>query len=1490
MGMIDRIKLSLWHRPAVKRAAVYASTAAAIGLGAYAYQYGLPNLQVKKVDPTTIVAPVEHMPSVTLSDNPTKLDEGNLLKIVQDGIDQSMLKGINEPNSKSGGFFLIKSGDASNPVYYINSPTQFGQIVSEGMAYSTQILANTILVMKSKNPSDPKIAQYNPVARGLINGALTMLNKYGNMGWRCYYDSEKKTIVFRSQDERASATDADLIFIDALMTFEQLGIFDGEIFKTPASVLEQQKTYKESNERDVRPIPAEFTINQLVDFMIQGAKSYDVERVGQRLVLRVSDNWGGKDFKGNITSNSSYYQPAILARLVGRDIIDANLWWQLRSDEFDKLEATFFFTQKLFKEIDSSKMISEDGKWVRLDSYQFQLFEHLLGKIPISDNELYKASSDNSLDKNKNATTPYLRTNHYFYFNPGISIHINNDGSRDIAIDSYNQIMAKIEGYGVNDFLPDQVEIEVDATGNFVVRREVGAKNLGATSGYDAIRIPAENSIDLLHNNDSSSTSTVPVQFRISGRQFSLINIVVNNQPASTVKADRFHNAVALSSYTTAVAGLSARSSTNGKKASFDLYREETKAYASSPNGIYDYLSAGKHPQYYSAFLTLRYGASLLVRDKNMTPKTSTGVMNSLPRSLPDTDLKFTGVGKSSRFPWILEHENSEYGTRAFQDDPIVRQITGHSADPIMKLEAERRYHDYHKKYMEAKGPDLKKPNVPGLKLSFLYGKACLGVGRYDEAGQVFFTLLRDTKEINGPVDQFMFSISITRLSDILSTLNVSDLAIEDTFKWLLEHQGEPGLKKTMLHLAYVHELNNNRRFTLALKEEKELLNEVVKYASDQGKNGDEKLWEEVQSSILSGNAGHTPLPSRVLLTNALVETIDTIASTYRMESTISLPNGKNDKPVSFPKKVYNYSDAFILAEMIVGQNNAVMQEIRKAKLMQNAISEKGEAASVKSQFDSLAAEVPENLKTLVLLKVGRILQRRIYDMKDDIEARRYYCRECKDYWFNYSQDVEDWDQHQKQLTAEYESMVKASELPEIAFRQAIKEEVLSLGDPPVISALMDGLLETLQYRLELLSTIKNEEYGRFTSITAKRLDNLRIGARAGAKKPSDIMAKNIADMQAAKISFIDRTRPIFDEMDAISSPLLNGFVHPVKVKGEEMLRTGRKGTLEEAVKILVNEEASTDPRNVKWVRWLRAIADAHSNAGTHGQNPKEFEKALEQQIKITDIYISSPPLRALYTMQVCIKMAQIYYNYRDVLFDFYKSYDNNLPEDKNSQEYKESKEQMDLIDAKIVSQSNEMQAILRALLGKKVDATGLEPDTVKMMERINTNRKFIDANFDQDPTQKARLYAHLGNFTWWKEMASQTEREKSPTEQHKAILKKALDYYEEALSYDPYNFDSLFGISKVSFNLYDEQASLQYLIKALDAVGVGYVPEDRRLELKGIINNLAAKNDFQVKEERPLNERQLKAVKDARDFLKDKQEINSYVIARVMDILSYRN
>lgn len=956
---------------------------------------GLSQIQLLKImaltqqapDPTSYVAPAPSQ------------DDRALLAKTQDAADKSL----------SENYFLIKDVINGKDVYFIFSPTQSGQIVSEGMGYWMKIATNLSLI---EGTADAKAAQNQNYFNGLLRGALMTLNKNGLPGWRCFYDPKTKSIEFKARDEKFSAPDADIYTAQALVIAQ--GLIDAGIWKeTPG-----------------------LDYGKLAEQFLGRIKGLDVITLktasgAERYVLTVSDSWGEKDIKDYVTVNPSYGVLSAFVDFAKFDRKDSSFWLKLRKDTFDIIDASQHFGETMYAQARTDVFDNGDGT-VRLIYQSITALRNLLAKItPLSDGE--KAEfRQYGIKFNTNTRNPY-----FDLIVDRKGAIINKDGTWTIGKDTFNFIQRKIEEHRVKYFFPDQVEVGLRSDGKFDVRIEASAFNLDFTENYDAIRVYKELGEDaLLH--DDTKDPFFPQGYKISAREKALLLKVTAGRTPQTVRASKYGNIIARSCYFMAVQG-------NNR---FDFERALI-------NGSF-FEAAREKPQYYHTSLTTLATSGYLAAGakKGLRIPEATGPIEKAKREQEIVELP----QYHPALQYIdFKSPSADYFLTSMINLGESIIPGGEKGVPEFKIQAQRRYHHFEEMYG-------KTPNDP--EVIYLYAQSLLGIGEYHQARKVLFEatlkMLKNGEETSALWDfatdgsdkalmqciadrsdvkeQKLMSLCIKLYADISKTLNIDEFLTADDMDWILENKLDNPTYRLYLRASFINKLNIKGRTTEALKEEIKFFEE---YNSIYGKTpAGCGTVESTFGWFYSGENMRSPLPRVDILSSVTCDFVATLANMYKLGA----PDG-----TGYQERLYYSTDALKLVDALLAGTPLPDTDNEKFNY-------------VISLIRPFEGEISAASQTKLLTTKARAQLQSVYNAMDSVNARRT----ADKIW---SDQVDLSSEDPKALPNIYKGLIDKCDTSIKVYRDALASQIAgTVQDKEAFLVIFDGLVDANMMKISLIN------------------------------------------------------------------------------------------------------------------------------------------------------------------------------------------------------------------------------------------------------------------------------------------------------------------------------------------------------------------------------------------------------------------------------------
>lgn len=1220
-------------------------------------------------------------------------------------------------NIKLGDKYFIKNiGTDVVPIHVVESLTQGNQIVSEGFGYAMTRVVNQAM-RYAKEGLRGKSLEMQKTYNGLMRGVLLTLNKNGLPSWRSYtyeddfnpknnsvYRKRLKTfpdkygklkesgIEFRSKYATYSASDADIYIARASIKAEALvekGFWKKhEKFSLPASLVTKRR---HNRGWAVRDLPSKVGYFEFSELMVEGIKNFDVEKKGNRLVLKVSDMWGGGDIKyedgdikGTVTANDSYSIFSALAELSQAFPSDRKFFLRLRRDSFDRLEAVYRFGQKRFKILKKAGLVVRNGR-VTLEREERQLFINLVAKL--SPSELSK-DTDLPSKKRKVAKDGLIFDAGYIMLEDKADVYqVRQDGSWDINALVYKKAMAKIKKYGLHKFFPDQVEVEVKPNGwTYNVRFEIGANNLSFTENFDGIRVYAELGKDLLYRDDASLDKKYN-KYKISKRQFKLLDEIMKDsrKTPEVVRAGRYNNAAAISCYFMALAGLARYdSSYNARFTKFQeklnsLLVEGTKKRAKALD-IFNRKENGNIPDYYNAMLALKNLSEFFARDSVIYGKGHKLIAS------------YKKLARPSELPQVSTwHEDFDYALKALSlDVQSLKRLSGN----LTKEQAEKI--QYGRAMAERKlKTALKEKNPKDMKTMYSLLDALIEYGAYHGAFAQSFETLRDVKEPKtSGINEKLFNNALSTMIDIMGLFRKNTGQRSDLLKWLVDRQDPSSNKSKYMKLSLLDEYIGQRRINMA----KQMIATL---------NPPEASWRD-RLNVDQGRWGRAVLPRQDMASRLLANYIQVLGLDYNIGKFVPGVKGK------FVERRYHYGKARAALEMVIGGKAGVFlslkQKVSPITHRENRwLPLSGKLAPKEvDRINQLNNILPEALHPRLIYSYGRVLQQMAYDQKDSIANRLFYSEDWQIAWHD----------DKKKTVGEMSQIIENTDRAISFYKEALRRELLpnkGLRDSKFLTKVVNAILDANNFKLTILRT---------KEVEAKKAADAPIMVGKNKDPLADAEYRLVAGKKLATIL----------EIEIIARSAKNAFKGILK---DTFAIKEPKNVIAKAFVSIVStqEMKSPDPRNINYINWLRKFIGSLSNAGISTGKKEYFDKAFGQVASIVNEYVGNSKLKALFVVESAVKMA-------GSLFSFWQI-----------QRVKSGNKNKRLSDDKKRDIKTIFDALLAAKDGKVVTIPpGAPKEIVPILKYIKGNKKTIAQVFLDDPTQEAKIRTTYANLIWWGE------------------------------------------------------------------------------------------------------------------------------------------
>jgi hypothetical protein len=1269
--------------------------------------------------------------------------------------------------------------EGRRPIYYIYSPTQNGQIVSEGTGYWM-----TILTERPNNRSGQDFdARSNQLYfDGLLRGYLSTLNDGGLPGWRGFYDRETGRIEFRSVDERYSACDADIYIARALIRAEEL-VAQNHWQETPG-----------------------INYGRLARDILARIKGRDIlrltnERGTERLIVAVSDQWGGPDMNGAITFNPSYGILAAIADFARYDSEDAEFWLRVRRDTFEAVVASYEFGREVFEEIEIEAIPSADGSRIRIDDRYVRLIMNRLQAIrpETLDQSEREAFANAGLEiindryefcrqevgeergrgrrRGTGAGTGRVNRDNYTI--------LNEDGTRDIPRETFNFVMQQIRNRHLDHFIPDQVELEIadDEAGTISARYEFEARNLDYTENYDAIRVVSEIGRDVLINNDEDDGNlAVSQKLRITLREIEFLQRFMGYRNPENVSAGRHYNIIPIVTNFIGTAAV-------GNRDSFDNFAEAIEAYQRQRGGVFDPIGTGRRdnvPQYYNSSLSLRIlteyqaiaegnGAiSISLPEGESLPefeRTERRGGNHLPVSRVAIALRAAGMESAHsdigyNFDYLFRSTTLNLQLLGAIDTEATRDIV--REDPLYSLAAERRFHHF--------GQQVR-ANPDNAEIRFLYAESLFGIGRYHQAADELWHIIVNMPPPRNENEELILLHSTQRLIGTLTTLNVAPGQIANMFEWLLERPESQG-KTLYIRLGYVQQLNQAGRSTEAIRESVILLREFQRIEQQrQQLSPFQRVGRDMleRAEHYSGHAGENmriPLPRQAILNLAIAETLYAIPQLYEV---------RQDR-FGYSERVFYYQTTFDAIRRMLGEDHPLYREINP---IYEQLEQRGASPSnvppiveqalglVNELYPTLPADLTRShlaYTTVRVIQAMAIHDENLLDLREGIDDwRRFYQRDEN----GFNVEVEGVRSIRGNLEI-------AGEILDIA----LQEELNETSDPAMIANL---IRQRIGINLSLVSLVMREFpvwEGRVLDAESEVRDSLYSGTLSNDEVDQyygGMLPPNFVELIE---SYYDNAEEVFRVIDTrFGRNICYDFV-----PGEGDRPDPASEPLLAAAHEIVNSSRAVDPRRASHVNWLLEGLNIYKNriaktVGPHTSS-EEIGEISEEALGICNAIarteVSNREQEALFVYTALIEAGRILYQLMDRTYGL-EVRASSTPREilAGEDEALETLEPMRL----------RIRALFRALLDPEnfelveAEERALTEQERQLLQMIEEHQEDLLILYGTEPTYRARAYATFGNLMLWGGTNPQN-------------FDDAQRAYGEALAIDRFNVDALVGLA----------------------------------------------------------------------------------------------
>jgi len=713
---------------------------------------------------------------------------------------------------------------------------QDADTVSEATGYGAQIITNYSLASRSR--------EYQPIFNGLIKGYVTatQYNQNGLMPWRLVKEisrNEQGEIVEikmtpPSITNNHSATDAELYTAWALIEADQL--VQSQVWEAPA---EGRDYYR-----------------NLAASIISKLKTHCVVEMNGRHILTVSDGWGHPDvLKGAVTVNPSYYNPAALRVFAEFDRSEnqsgENYWLKVLRDNFEVFSQATVFSRTMFEELQDPEkrkrhlIQNSQGDYV-LDWVHREYINSLLGRVgyeltefgmeplEIDGKKLTQKQKDDRRDG-------HLRADHQ-------SQAQMDRGQLVITPQMLEEILRVIGEAHVVPFVPDQLEVMVEADGGIEVRIEYGESQLSFTEKDDGIRGYRELAVFLLRYDDRQDDS-VPAHLKVSQNMFDLLYHLMQGKQAGAARVDQFREIAPLATLLMGAYGTGNSDMARDFEAEFNRYVNE--------NTLFDPTDArGRMPRYFGPTL------ALLTLTETLRPAAAEvspwGRVPETVRVEPELERPLPSSGNLLDAPL----------------DFMVDYMTNFGSEPTYPVTARKMARD-----AQANAEEFRPTRATA---HYNAGSNLRNAGKYRAAAEEFYQALQLSRWEENPREALaaMFNIE-----GILKTLNYGPAEIADIFIYLSGRENLDPKVRLALTGGAVKQLNEAGNYNRALLLGIEFLKQY-------------KLLKEHPSLFddLRNYSENTDLPSRQLLANVITQIMRAAAQQGRISDFTYEKNGVTKK------------------------------------------------------------------------------------------------------------------------------------------------------------------------------------------------------------------------------------------------------------------------------------------------------------------------------------------------------------------------------------------------------------------------------------------------------------------------------------------------------------------------------------------------------------------------------------------------------------------
>ncbi|MFH2034679.1 MAG: hypothetical protein ABIJ26_08300, partial [Candidatus Margulisiibacteriota bacterium] len=1013
---------------------------------------------------------------------------------------------------------------------------------------------------------------------------------------------------------------------------------------------------------------------------------------------------------------------------------------------------------------------------------------------------------------------------------------INKDGTWDIKTKTLLNLIGNgkkgddkkiglIKEHRLDLFFPDQVELEVKDNGEYAVRIEMGAFNLGPTEGMDSIRVYSELGRYLYMTQlypAMLSKEEYKENLAVADDARRILNDILPHRLADEVIADRYRNVVGLANYFVAHAAM-------GRAADAKEYDAKLEKYK-NPLDPQD-----KVPQYYNAFTFYRLmkflefvqggGRELNIKASKEAQKLIRTKYERRPLPRKPLPKMFTFGGA------MPENAYVNYFARATRRSCIIGcpEEGGFSElTPVTSAQLK-------KEAMDIKNSDLIKDHErleeriknSDPEMVFYLGVALQESGSYREAAKVFLYLVKHMPQPRNETERKILDLSLQKMISVNRVLNVSFIEIADIFEWMSEHPEICHGEKEMYIRGYLtFALNQIERTTEALAQAKIVLDI---YEREIGRA--DWLYHNLQAPIAElkhkGFNFHQVTPAQRLLAQVMADAIVSISRTYKVEL---------DEEFNIYDQKYYFKDAQNLLEMILSDKSA-------SQFKFESVEAKGFAARI----ESLKKQLPKDIGSDMIFVKTRILDRMVW------ETYNLYPKRA-------ARNPEMTRKKYVGRISRYNTSLEEIDLSIMTLKKQL----------PIIDAAIEAELKGRNKNADALYRSYIGIYLFLARLTYEKLVDIykiRNNNRKRTDEEQKIQDKYInLDLGPIKTEFLG----FFDSARNIINAFLQGFENPkstyLSLLNSNLFSKLQKDNLRTTV--LRTVEASADPRNDKYMTWLISALDFRKGAiESMGQLYVKLEEssfrekiniatneAFEICSRMVQVKVSDDQLNTQYLYQAVLQTGEVLYTTFNVAKDLFtkifylidnalKGFQPLLPEEKKfleqhgllsaytslearqkadkakfREEYSQFKDcvkkNLPLPKALAHYQTeydkfadlyqNKHREAIKLIFLSMLDSQVVNSDDLKALdelklldiyEAIQKNKASLKKMFGREPSFEASAWAMLGNLTWWGRGEI-------------AKYKEAQKYYEKAFEFDSYGIEALLGMAQVYSRLGDEAKS----------------------------------------------------------------------------------